>query len=157
MDLWKNLQEGPKSTAIAHWNGMGGWCCRYVSWSSFNQLDPFLECIAITTTYISSTNYYNRLQCCTKTLLLSCFFRDLKASAVYVLLYNNLISEEKDSKSILMAGGVAGTWFSDPATNVQKELILHFKATFFYDFSISRGCVIPNEVSWTFRNHETSS
>ena len=37
------------------------------------------------------------------------FYRDLKASAVYVLLYNNLISEEKDSKSILMAGGVAGT------------------------------------------------
>ena len=42
----------------------------------------------------------------------SCHFRDLKASAIYVLLYNNLLCEkEKDTKSILMAGGVAGTPF----------------------------------------------
>ena len=71
----------------------------------------------------------------------SCYFRDLKASAIYVLLYNNLLSEkEKDIKSILMAGGVAGTSFlsisdkylSDPA------LILYCKfcPSSFYHFNL---------------------
>jgi predicted small secreted protein len=32
----------------------------------------------------------------------------MKASVIYVLLYNNLINEEKDNLSIVMAGGVAG-------------------------------------------------
>ena len=71
----------------------------------------------------------------------SCHFRDLTASAIYVLLYNNLLSEkEKDTKSIVMAGGVAGTTFlsisdkylSDPA------LILYCKfcPSSFYHFNL---------------------
>ena len=43
-----------------------------------------------------------------KVTAISKYSRDLQASALYVLLYNNLVSEKKDNKSILMAGGVAG-------------------------------------------------
>ena len=53
---------------------------------------------------------YNRNVFCfeSKVTAFSKYSRDLQASAVYVLLYNNLLSEKKDNKSILMAGGVAG-------------------------------------------------
>ena len=98
--------------------------------------------------------YFTNIFCFETTC--SCHFRDLTASAIYVLLYNNLLGEkEKDTKSIVMAGGVAGTTFlsisdkylSDPA------LILYCKfcPSSFYHFNLHSIAKYFVTTDWHFQ------